>query len=148
MRSFHVFLLSSALTVGSLVPAQARDTRLLLPIAAALAQKNQAEKTSGTVAFYFGDQHVPTVLTAVGSDVSDRKTNAFGKVDIEACNWVFLSSLISLEKRAQQLGANAVVNIVSYYHKQEMSSRTLFECHAGAIMAGVALKADFVKLAR
>jgi hypothetical protein len=28
-----------------------------------------------------------------------------------------------------------------------MSSATEFECHAGAIIAGVALKGDFVKLA-
>jgi hypothetical protein len=38
-------------------------------------------------------------------------------------------------------------NIVSYYNKKVMSSATEFECHAGAIMAGVALKGDFVKIA-
>jgi len=38
------------------------------------------------------------------------------------------------------------VNIVSYYRKIEMSSPTDFECHAGAVIAGVALKGDFVKL--
>ncbi|HEX2930213.1 MAG TPA: excinuclease ATPase subunit, partial [Candidatus Binatia bacterium] len=63
------------------------------------------------------------------------------------CNWVFLSAMIALEKRAQQLGANAVVNIVSYYQKVIMSSPTEFECHAGAVIAGVALKGDFVKIA-
>ncbi len=150
MQSFHVLMLGGAIALGATAPtsAQARDTRLLLPISAALQQKDRAEKTSGTVQFFFGDQPVPGVVQAIGSDVSNRKTNAFGKEDVEACNWVFLSALISLEKRAQELGANAVVNIASYYHKQEMSSRTLFECHAGAIMAGVALKADFVKIGR
>jgi len=60
---------------------------------------------------------------------------------------VFLSAMIQLEKRAKQLGANAVVNIVSYYQKNIMSSPTEFECHAGAIMAGVALRGEFVKIA-
>ncbi len=55
--------------------------------------------------------------------------------------------MIALQKRAKQLGANAVVNIISYYKKVPMSSTTEFECHAGAIIAGVALKGDFVKIA-
>jgi len=54
--------------------------------------------------------------------------------------------MVALEKRAQQMGANAVINIVSYYDKKVISSATEFECHAGAIMAGVALKGDFVKI--
>jgi uncharacterized protein YbjQ (UPF0145 family) len=79
--------------------------------------------------------------------VSNRKTNAVGKSDEKACNWAFLSAMIALEKRAKQLGANAVVNIVSYYQKDVMSSATEFECHAGAVIAGVALKGDFVNVA-
>jgi uncharacterized protein YbjQ (UPF0145 family) len=99
------------------------------------------------VKFFFGNQPYPMVLAKLGTDVSNLKTNAFGKSDETACNWVFLSAMIALDKRAQQLGANAVVNIVSYYQKIEMSSPTEFECHAGAIIAGVALKGDFVKIA-
>jgi uncharacterized protein YbjQ (UPF0145 family) len=55
--------------------------------------------------------------------------------------------MIALQNRARQLGANAVVNIVSYYQKSVMSSETEFECHAGAVITGVALKGDFVKIA-
>jgi uncharacterized protein YbjQ (UPF0145 family) len=54
--------------------------------------------------------------------------------------------MIQLEKRAKQLGANAVVNIVSYYRKDVMSSPTEFECHAGTVIAGVALRGEFVKI--
>lgn len=43
--------------------------------------------------------------------------------------------------------ANAVVNIVSNFNNVEMASATEFECAEGAIMAGVALKGDFVKIA-
>jgi uncharacterized protein YbjQ (UPF0145 family) len=129
-------------------PAYSRDTKLLLPIATAMeGAKNAKEKLSGSVKFFFGNQPYPMVLAKLGTDVSNLKTNAFGKSDETACNWVFLSAMIALDKRAQQLGANAVVNIVSYYQKIEMSSPTEFECHAGAIIAGVALKGDFVKIA-
>ena len=41
---------------------------------------------------------------------------------------------------------NAVVNIISYYKKVEMSSATEFECHAGS-GAHVYLKGDLAKIA-
>ncbi|HXV48566.1 MAG TPA: excinuclease ATPase subunit [Candidatus Binatia bacterium] len=144
------FTVSMAVLVALLVvigPASARDTKHILPIAAAMAIKDAEEKLDGSVKFFFGKQEYPKVLTKLGTDVSNRKTNAFGKSDENACNWAFLSAMIALEKRAKELGANAVVNIVSYYRKVEMSSTTDFECHAGAIIAGVALKGDFVKIA-
>jgi len=139
------------LMVGSLLasawPTHARDTKHLLPIETALAVKDAQDKLDGSIKFFFGDQPTPPILAKLGSDVSNRKTNAVGKSDEKACNWAFLSAMVALEKRAQQLGANAVVNIVSYYQKNVMSSPTDFECHAGAVIAGVALKGDFVKIA-
>lgn len=142
LMSMAVLIL--CLTIGS--PAFARDTKHLLPIAIAMETKDAQEKLDGSVKFYFGDQP-PPVGAVLGSDVSNRKTNAFGKSDEKACNWAFLSAMVALQTRAQQMGANAVINIVSYYNKRVMSSATEFECHAGAIIAGVALKGDFVKFA-
>ena len=127
-------------------PADARNTKHLLPIAEALAVKDAEEKLQGNIKFFFGDQETPKIITKLGTDQSNRKTNAFGKSDERACNWAFLSAMIALERRAQQLGANAVVNIVSYYDRKVMSSRTEFECHAGAIIAGVVLRGEFVKV--
>jgi uncharacterized protein YbjQ (UPF0145 family) len=128
-------------------PCAARDTKYLLPIAVAMEVKDAKDKLDGSIKFFFGNQPTPPVVTKLGTDVSNRKTNAFGKSDEKACNWAFLSAMVALEKRAQQLGANAVINIVSYYKKDVMSSATDFECHAGALIAGVALKGDFVKIA-
>ena len=147
MRKIVGYIVALVFSLLIIWPAGARDTKHLLPIAAALASKDAKEKLDGSVKFYFGNQETPKVLTKLGTDVSNRKTNAFGKSDESACNWAFLSAMISLENRAKELGANAVVNIVSYYKKDVMSSTTEFECHAGAVIAGVALKGDFVKLA-
>jgi uncharacterized protein YbjQ (UPF0145 family) len=149
LRKLALAMLSTALLAAAAItalPAHARDTKLMMPIDQAMRIKDTAEKTTGTVRFFFGDQPHPKVLEKMGSDTSNRKTNAFGKSDEKACDWVFLGALISLEKRAEQVGANAVVNITSYYDKQEVSSTTQFECHSGAIMAGVALKGDFVRI--
>jgi uncharacterized protein YbjQ (UPF0145 family) len=56
--------------------------------------------------------------------------------------------MIQMKERAEQLGANAIVNIVSYYKKNEVSNPTEFECHDGGFVTGVALKGDFVKIAQ
>ena len=137
---------SLIVSLATVSPLHARDTRHLLPIAAAMETKDAQDKLDGSVKFFFGDQAAAQVVTKLGSDVANRKTNAFGKSDEKACNWAFLSALVALEKRAQQLGANAVINVVSYYNRKVMSSTTEFECHAGAVIAGVVLKGDFVKI--
>lgn len=146
IKSFAVSMAVLVAFVAEIELAHARDTKHILPIAAAMATKDADEKLDGSVKFFFGTQEYPRVITKLGTDVSNRKTNAFGKSDEKACNWAFLSAMVALEKRAKQLGANAVVNIVSYYKRIEMSSPTEFECHAGALIAGVALKGDFVKI--
>ena len=145
-RNFYLTIVV-ALTLSGACPAHARDDKLMFPIAPALEAKDAKEKLDGSVKFYFGDQQTPKILTKLGTDVTNQKTNAVGKSDERACNWVFLSAMIQLDKRAKQLGANAVVNIVSYYQKNVMSSPTEFECHAGTIVAGVALRGEFVKIA-
>jgi len=146
MKTKAIAFLAGIAILTAARPIEARDTRYLLSIKSALEVKDADEKLDGSVKFYFGNQETPKLLSKLGTDVSNRKTNSVGKSDEKACNWAFLSALVSLEKRAKQLGANAVVNIVSYYKKDVMSSATEFECHAGAVIAGVALKGDFVKV--
>jgi hypothetical protein len=48
------------------------------------------------------------------------------------------------QEAAQKRGYSAVINIKSNYQGKEFSSATEFQCGAGAIMAGVALKGDLV----
>lgn len=146
MKKLISFIFVIGVSFAAAWPAFARDTKHIMPIAPAMQVSDAQEKLDGSVRFFFGSKKSPKVLAKLGSDVANRKTNAFGKSDEAACNWAFLSALVALEKRAQALGANAVINVVSYYKKNEMSSPTDFECHAGGIMAGVALKGDFVKI--
>ena len=105
------------------------------------------EKPTGTVKFFFATQKSPTVIIKRETYVARPRANAMSKSDEKACHWAFLATLAALEKRAQQLSGNAVVNIVSYYNKNEMASTTEFECHAGNVIAVVALKGDIVKVA-
>jgi uncharacterized protein YbjQ (UPF0145 family) len=139
----------AGLLLGSTISAaHAADRTVMLPITAAMESSDAKEKLGDSVKFYFGDQPVHGKTTALGTNKTSQKTNAFGKADATACNWVFLSAMIQLQKHANAIGANAVTNIRSNYNNVEKSSTTEFECHAGALMAGVALKADFVKVAQ
>jgi len=144
--------LSSALALLALAAAplyaSAADTMVKLPIAGAMGANNAQQRLDVGVKFYFADQPTPKVQTKITSDRTSLRTNGFGKSTEKACNWVFLSAMLSLQKRAQELGADGVVNIVSNFNDKEMASQTEFECADGSIMAGVAFKADFVRFAK
>ena len=137
----------AAAAIGSAVPAHAADKKVMLPIADAMNDNDAKARLGDGVQFYFGNQPHPKVLEKRGSDKTSQKTNAFAKSDQKVCHWAFLSAMLALQKRANDMGANAVVNIVSNYGNKEYSSEVEFECHVGNIVGGVALKADFVKIA-
>lgn len=128
--------------------ALARDTKYMLPLEAALNTPAAREKLGTGVTFYFGKQGHPAVAQQFGEYTANRKTNALNKSDQEACEWAFLSALLALRDRAVQQGGNAVINIMSYYKKNEVVSNGEYECHAGAVIAGVALRGTVVKLAK
>jgi hypothetical protein len=134
---FSVALLALALLSG-IRPATARNTTLHLGIADVLAE-HKAELGSD-IAFYFGKQPSPPIKQKFDTYVTNRKTNSVGRPDDVVCRWAMLSALIELRNRARELHANAVINIVSYYKRDVFSSEKQYECHAGNIIAGVALR--------
>ena len=143
-KSFFIVLLSVILLMP--VAMQARDTVGDYSIKEALNQGNVKSKFDTNVKFYFGDQKYPKVLKDFGEFRTSKKTNAFMKSDVEACEWVFASALIALRDRAVREGGNAVVGIKSNYNNDLTSSSDTFKCGAGAIMAGVALVGTVVKI--
>lgn len=137
-------LLVALLLLGNHVSA--RDTAHMFPVSEAFDSPDYSEKLGTDVKFYFGEQAHPGVAKSFGEYTTNKKTKAFRKSDKVACEWALLSALITFKERALAEGGNAVINIRSFYKKNEVSSDTEFECHAGAIMAGVALKGEVVKL--
>ena len=131
----------SSLAVG----AQARSDLIKLTVQETLDSADAKAKL-GDMKFYFGNQKTPKVITKLGDDRTNKKTNAFNKSDEEACRWAFLSALIAFKDKANRLGANAVINIVSNNGNVEFSSPTQFECLVGNVVGGVALKASYAKV--
>jgi len=145
MKNIITRSIASAFLVLVSPVIHAADRVVTFPITDALSTPDAMAKLGG-VNFYFGPQAVPPIAEELGPATTSQKTNAFAKSDEAACKWVFLSAMIRLQKKAEELGANAVTNIVSNNKHNEFSSEQDFECRVGAVMAGVALKGQFVRL--
>lgn len=124
----------------------ARDSERHFPVADVLENPEYADRLAG-VTFYFGDQEYPVVERQMGEYQANKKTNAFSKSDKAACDWAFLSGLLSLRARAIAEGGNAVIGVHGYYKKRTFRSDTEYQCGAGNVMAGVTLKGTVAKLA-
>jgi uncharacterized protein YbjQ (UPF0145 family) len=140
-------LLSLAALCFAVWPVDARNIVHLFPITAALESKDLPEKPSGSIQFFFTKEKSPKAGKTIRSETIDRKARLRGNSNENACHEAFASVLMAFEKRAQEMGANAVVNVVSNYKRREMSSATHFECHEGSGYMAVALRGDFVTLA-
>jgi hypothetical protein len=136
-------ILCALVVVGS---AYARNERLRLPVKDAMETEDAKAKLSGDVKFFFAGQKTPKALQTLGTFTSNKKTNFANKSDKEGCQHAFLSSMLALQDRAKREGGNAVVDIHSYYDKQVFKSETEYECAAGNIVGGVALRGTVVKL--
>ncbi|WP_017051003.1 hypothetical protein, partial [Vibrio anguillarum] len=144
MKKLTILALSSLAFFSS--NTFARDDVGNYSITKAMSSEVAKSKLGTEVSFYFGEQSYGKVLKELGEFKTSKKTNAFNKTDEEACNWVFLSAMIALKDRAIKEGGNAVVNIKSNYKNNLTSSNDTFQCGAGAVMAGVALSGEVVKL--
>jgi uncharacterized protein YbjQ (UPF0145 family) len=144
MRTMIVLALTS-LTLFS-PTCLARDDVQKHSIIDAMSQVDAQAKLGENVAFYFGEQEYGEIAQSLSQVKTNKKTNAFNKSDLEACQWVFLSAMIALKEKALQLGANAVVEIKSNYKNNLSSNTETFNCGAGTFMAGVALTGKLVKL--
>ena len=144
MQSYKYIVCVIAVLVGMNV-VHARDEIKQFPVADVMQNEEYASRLEG-VQFFFGDQPHPAVAHDYGEFQSNKKTNAFNKSDKGACEWAFLSALLSFHQRALSEGGDAVVGIRGYYKKNKFKSDTEFQCGAGNIMAGVTLKGRVVKL--
>lgn len=147
MKNLIVVIVVGVISALAIKPVGARNAKLYIAIAPALLVDDTDEKPNGLVKFYFGEQKSPKVAKSIRSEVIYRKAAAMGKSEETSCSWAFQYVLAEFERRARQFGADAVVNITSFYQKEEFSSATKFECHAGNVVTGVRLRGEYVKLA-
>ncbi len=147
MKRHYSILLGCLLCLFASTTANARSTMH------DLSAKEAAESATGKaklqdVPFYMSGQKHTKVTRDLGVFTSNKRTNAFGKSDKMACEIAFLSAIISLQKRATQLGGDAVIDIKSITGNNDLDSATNFRCAAGNIVANVALTGRVVKFTK
>lgn len=136
-----------AVAAGS---AGARNDRLLLPIAPALDDPATGGALSVLTMQFGRDPSVPLETSGLVevrgvavpySSVSNQYGNSRQyRSDPEVCREAFRKALAELQYRARAGAGKAVVDIVSYYRRQEFNSRDVYECHAGNTRAVVDLR--------
>ena len=72
------------------------------------------------------------------------KVYKFGEVDM-ACGNALLKNLVVLRDYAKKVGGTKVVNIISYYKKEQRDSKDRFLCSVGKNEVDVRLKADIAQ---
>ncbi|RJF97221.1 excinuclease ATPase subunit [Noviherbaspirillum saxi] len=143
-----IAVIAAAATAAVVLPAQARNVKYMVPIAAALESPSAAGKLDSSVKLYFGTQAHPATLSKVGIADATGKERIEYKADLPSCQASFVEALRALQKNAKDSGANAVINIVSYFKNgTPVSSTTEFECHAGSFSTILMLKGELVKIA-
>lgn len=142
MKKILLFVILATTSMASF----ARDDVADYSVDEAMSMNNISSAIGDGVSFFFADQKHAEVEKLFGEFKTNKKTNAFGKSDEEACQWAFASAMKTLKERAIKEGGNAVINIRSNYKGNLTSSSTSFKCGAGALIAGVALIGDVVKL--
>lgn len=138
-----------ALVVPALIlatPAAADDAVSTHDIANVTGNPAYATEV-GDFPMYWAGQSTPRIARTVEANATTSlRTRKLGRSTEEACQWVTMSALIQLRDHARALGGNAVVNIRSNWNNVESASATQYQCAAGFLMAGVALKGDVVSL--
>jgi hypothetical protein len=146
MKFITAFITAALLLIAP--EAYSRNTQLFFSIEEAMQSADFKEKLDPSIPIYFGNQKHSKVKRSITRVSSNKKTNAFNKTDKAACEWALLSALLTFQNRVKTEGGNAVINMYSYYKKNTYKSNTQYECHAGALMAGVALSGEIVTLAK
>lgn len=138
--------LAAVMLMLGAVPAKARDTVLHIPLEAVLEMPEAKAKLDPGFRFYLAGAKTPEIGKSLGEGLTNQKTNGFGKSDDFGCRWVILSALLRLQEEGKRYGANAVVEMVSYYKKNEVRNAEAIECHAGAFVIGATLKGKYAKV--
>jgi hypothetical protein len=133
--------------MAAALPAQARNVKYMLSIPTALESDAAKAKLDGSVKLYFGPQAYGNAVPAVSALNAHGRMSVEKRDDLASCFASFADALRTLQKNAKDAGANAVVNIVSYFKNGPVvSSATEFECHAGTMYSHVMLKGELVKI--
>jgi uncharacterized protein YbjQ (UPF0145 family) len=144
VRTFVVCLVAALAFAPSVL---ARNDFIDLPAQPA-AESALGKERLLDVPFYLAGQKHPKASKELGEFRTNKRSNAFGKSDEEACQVAFLSAIIALQERARKEGGNAVIDIRSITKHNDLASATDYRCVVGAFVANVALTGRVAQIAK
>ena len=97
----------------------------------ALLSDEAKGKLDPNIKLYFSGQGHEAVSEAIGEWKSQKSSNTETYGLEGACQRNFLTALDALQRRANKMGGNAVIDIVSYHQGSRTSSSTSYSCDAG-----------------
>jgi len=138
-----LFALSVAAIMAVPAVCQARDDAHFFDLRSAVKAAVASGQLDPSVRFYVKGERIPgKIVQSFPSAVANKKTSMGGRTPEEACERALLSALISFQDNARRNGANAVINLESYYKRVVHPDATKYECHSGSMMAGTALRGN------
>lgn len=148
MKKTHQWVLALTLLATANL-AHARDTVQLQPLEEAVRLGLKEGKLDGSVKFYLSGATTPEMAApSLGQEHVNRRTTSGGKDPVFACHWAALSGLITLQENAKKHGANAVVDLHSFYKEKTFKDPVNFECYSGNFLTGVTLKGTYARTAQ
>lgn len=135
--------------------AQARDTRLTLPLEPALRAARSQLPADAQLLFGSASAEGLKPLTTVqvqgaGVPYGTMRSPAHGgpvgyrRSDAEMCQDGFNKAVVELQRRVSAVGGVAAAGIISYYSGTETNSRDAYDCRVGMTRAVVEFKAQVV----
>lgn len=146
LRELHLDPIGEAINGLPVVAQTSDEVPLFLDFDRVVQRAVQAGHLDGSVRFFLAGERVPGLVNPMSETSTSKKTNSTNKTDEEACDWAMVSALATLQNAAKREGANAVVDIVSFYDRKIYSDAAKYECHTGALMAGVALRGKMAEI--
>jgi uncharacterized protein YbjQ (UPF0145 family) len=127
--------------------AIARNVEYTLALDEVLRMPQAESELDGQVRFYLSGQFHSPIVMRHSEEVVTAKIRGAGEEEIETCKRAALKALVEYQRKARKMGANAIVDLVSYFDEKVFMSPAQFECHAGSRTVVVVFKGSYAKVA-
>jgi uncharacterized protein YbjQ (UPF0145 family) len=127
--------------------AVARNVEYTLPLDEVLRMPAAERELDGQVRFYLSGQSHTEIVMRHSEEVVTAKIRGAGEEEIETCKRAALKALVHYQGKARKMGANAIVDMVSYFDAKPFMSPAQYECHAGSRTVVVVFKGSYAKIA-
>ena len=120
--------------------AHARTEVVTYPIQPVL----QSQQFAPNVALYFGNQPHPAVVSNLGEVTKSSHPPRKTATEVEICNATLADALRQLANAAHDRGANAVINIKTWFHSTVSTDANNYTCGVSGVSAALRVSGELV----